>query len=367
VPTSDRQFIEHSLRLAIVAGACVGALLALLWLLKAALTPLIAAAVIAYLFDPIVDRFEARRMRRGLAILILILVMGVGVVGFLAFVLPRLIAEIATLAAELPVYVQRVLETWIPRFQEATGVAVPRTVEEALERVRGGEIRLPLDAAREVLQRLLGFLTGTVTGVIGLLVVPVLAYYLLVEFDSLKRRVLALVPPRHRAEVVEKARTVDALVSGFLRGQLTVAFALGVLYAVGFQMIGIDLAIGVGLLSGVMALVPYLGNVVALGSASVLCLLEFGVDLHLLLVVGWYALVQTLEGFVLTPRIVGGSVGLHPAVVIVAVLIGADLLGFVGMLVAVPAAAVVKVFAEDALEAWRQSELFAGDDPGPMA
>lgn len=365
MPISDRRFIERSVRVAIVAGLAVASALAALWLLKAALTPLVVAFVIAYLFDPLIDRLEAGRMRRGIAILVVILVMGVGVVGFLAFVLPRLIVEIATLGQQLPGYLQRVLETLIPRFQELTGMAVPRTVEEALERVRTGEIQLPLNALRELLQRVLGVLTGTVSGVIGLLVVPVLAYYALVEFDHLKLRALGLVPPRHRDEVVEKARLVDRLVSGFLRGQLTVAAVLGVLYAVGFQLIGIDLAIGVGLLAGVMALIPYLGNIVALGSAGSLCLLEFGVDHHLALVLGWYVAVQTFEGFFLTPRVVGSSVGLHPAVVIVALLIGADLLGFLGMLVAVPAAAVVKVFAEDAVAAYRRSDVYAGDPPGP--
>jgi len=172
------------------------------------------------------------------------------------------------------------------------------------------------------------------------------------------------VPPRHRDEVVEKATTIDRLVSGFLRGQLTVALCLGVLYAVGFSLIGIDLAVGVGLLAGVMALVPYLGNVVALCTAGLLCALEFGVDFHLLLVVGWFAVVQNLEGFVLTPRIVGHSVGLHPAFVIVALLIGADLFGFVGLLIAVPLAAVVKVFVGDALSAWRRSSLFGPDPDG---
>ena len=111
-----------------------------------------------------------------------------------------------------------------------------------------------------------------------------------------------------------------------MRGQLLVAACLGVLYAVGFSAIGIDLAIGVGLLAGAMAVIPYLGSIVALGTATVLCVLKFGFDGHLLAVVGWYAVVQNLEGFVLTPRIVGSSVGLHPAAVIVALLIGGDLL-----------------------------------------
>jgi predicted PurR-regulated permease PerM len=314
--------------------------------------------LIAYLFDPLIDRFEARRVRRSAAILIVIAVMGGVVFGLLAVVLPRLIAEIAQLGQELPAYLERVLMNLIPRFEEVTGMTVPRSVEDLLERVRAGQIALPLEALRALLQRLLGVVTGTVSGIIGLLVIPVLAYYFLVEFDDLKPRVLSLVPPRHREYVRAKASTIDGLVSRFIRGQLTIAITLGVLYAVGFTLIGIDLAVGVGLLAGVLALIPYLGNVVAVTSATLLCILKFGVDVHLLLVLGWYLVVQNLEGFVLTPLIVGKSVGLHPAVVIVALLIGADLFGFLGLLVAVPLAAVAKVFAEDAYEAYRESSLY---------
>lgn len=350
------------MRIAIIASVAVGAVLALLFILKAALTPLVAAFVLAYLLDPLIDRIEAWGIPRRLAILLLVGLAGVVLVGVLAVLVPILVADISRLGQQLPDYVARVLETWIPRFEMRTGVEVPGTVQELLQRAREGELQLPLDTAREAIQRLVSILTGTVSGVIGLLVVPVLAYYALLEFDHTKLRVLEAVPPRYRDEVVEKASTIDRLVSGFLRGQLTVALCLGVLYAAGFSVIGIDLAVGVGLLAGVMALIPYLGNVVALATAAILCMLEFGVDYHLLLVAGWFAVVQNLEGFVLTPRIVGRSVGLHPALVIVALLIGADLFGFLGLLVAVPLAAVVKVFVGDALAAWRGSNLFDPED-----
>jgi predicted PurR-regulated permease PerM len=169
--------------------------------------------------------------------------------------------------------------------------------------------------------------------------------------------------------VVEKGRTANRLIAAFLRGQLTVAAALGVLYAVGYSLIGVDLAVGVGLLGGVLSLVPYLGGAVAVLASSVLCILEFGLDWHLAAALGWYVAVQSFEGFLLTPRIVGESVGLHPGVVIVALLIGGDLFGFLGLLVAVPAAAVVKVFVDEGLERYRRSSFFGeeGAPPRPAA
>ena len=283
---SDREFVARAARRAIVGGVALAVLLGLLWVLKAALTPLAAAFVIAYLLDPIIDRFEARRVRRSLAIFLLLLLVGGLVFGGLLFVLPRLQREVAELAERMPVYLERIQTVAIPEIERRFGLQLPHTLGDVVARIRSGEIPLPLDAMRGFLRRLLTSVTGTLSSLIGLLVIPILAYYLLVEFDSIVARLGQWIPPRHRAYVFEKLRTVDRLVSSFLRGQLHVAASLGVLYAIGFAVIGIDLAIGVGLLAGVMALVPYLGNVVALGSATALCILQFGVDWHLAAVLG---------------------------------------------------------------------------------
>ncbi len=362
---SDRDFVVRAARWGIVAALALGALFALLWVLKAALTPLVAAFVIAYLLDPLIDRFEARRVKRPIAIFVLLGGVGVVNLGFLLFVIPRLVRELSALAERMPGYLERFVTEMVPQFEARIGVELPKTIEAALGQLSGAELGA-LASLRDVLTGTLTTLSGTAGVLIALLVIPILAYYLLVEFDQLVARLGGWVPPRYRSYVFEKARTVDRLIAGFLRGQLLVAGCLGVLYAVGFSVIGIDLAIGVGLLAGALALIPYLGNAVAVASATVLCLLQFGFAWQLGAVLGWYAIVQTLEGFVLTPRIVGQSVGLHPGAVIVALLIGGDLFGFLGLLIAVPAAAIVKVFAQEASAAYRRSEWF-GDEPAVAA
>jgi predicted PurR-regulated permease PerM len=363
---ADLDFIARAGRWTIVGGAVAGAALILLWVLKAALTPLAAAFVIAYLLDPLIDRFEAAHVRRRLAIFTLLLVVGGGLFTFLLFIVPRMQHEFAALAERMPGYLEHLATEVVPGLEHRFGLQLPHSVDDLIDRVRSGAIPLPLDSIRSLLAKVLGYVTGTVSSLVGLLVIPILSYYLLVEFDRIVARIGEWIPPRHRPYVFAKARTVDALVSGFLRGQLLVAAILGALYAVGFAVIGIDLAIGVGLLAGVMSLVPYLGSVIAVTTASILCVLKFGIDVHLLAVLGWYTVVQNLEGFVLSPRIVGHSVGLHPAAVIVALLIGGDLFGFLGLLIAVPAAAVLKVFAGELLDAYRRSPLFAGPtDGGP--
>jgi predicted PurR-regulated permease PerM len=205
--------------------------------------------------------------------------------------------------------------------------------------------------------------TGTVGALVSLLIIPVLAYYLLVEFDRIRVGILTLVPHAYQQSVAIEAARVDALISGFIRGQLTVCLVIGVLYAVGFAVIGIDLAIVIGVVSGLLAIVPYVGGALALVSAAGMALLQFGVGTQLALVVGWYFVVQGLEGFVLTPKIVGGSLGMHPVTVIVALLIGGDLLGFLGLLIAVPVAAVVQVFVQDLVAMYRESPLYR-EPPG---
>jgi len=359
---SDRDFVVRAARWAIVALVAAAVVFALVWVLKAALTPLAAAFVIAYLLDPLIDRFERRHVRRSLAIFLLLGLLGGGLFAFVVVVLPALQRDLAALAERMPGYLQQLNQQVLPTVERALGIQLPHTLQDLIERVRAGDIPLPLDALRGLAGQVLSTLTGTVSAVVGLLVIPILAYYLLVEFDSITARMAGWIPPRQRPYVLQKIRMVDQLVSGFLRGQLLVAACLAVLYAAGFSVIGIDMAIGVGMVAGAMALVPYLGNVVAVGLASGLCILEFGFGGHLVAVLAWYATVQTLEGFVLTPRIVGQSVGLHPAAVIVALLIGGDLFGFLGLLIAVPAAAVVKVFAAEFMERYRGSALFADPD-----
>jgi predicted PurR-regulated permease PerM len=359
---ADRDFVARAARWAIVGGAVAAALFALLFVLKAALTPLAAAFVIAYLLDPLIDRLERFGVRRRFGILLVLGLTGAVVLGVLLVAIPRLVRELTSLAERMPGYLERLVTVVVPELETRLGVELPGTLEELLSGLRGTELSV-LGAVRDLLLGALSTATGTVSVLVGLLVIPILAYYLLVEFDQVLRRVAEWIPRAQRDYVIEKARTADHLISGFLRGQLLVAAILGTLYALGFGVIGVDLAIGVGLLAGVMALVPYLGNVVAVGLASSLCVLEFGFDWHLLAVLGWYAVVQNLEGFVLTPRIVGGSVGLHPGAVIVALLIGGDLFGFLGLLIAVPAAAVVKVFVDELLEAYRRSTFFQGDEP----
>ena len=234
-----------------------------------------------------------------------------------------------------------------------------------MESFQSKGVSVPLETLRRLIEQSLKSLTGTLGSLIGLLVIPVITYYALVEFDNIKVWFLNMIPAPYQEAVETKVSMINVLVAGFIRGQLIVAVLLGILYAIGFSFIGIDMAIGIGMVAGMLGIIPYVGSAVALGLAAGLCLLQYGVDLHLLFVVGWYALIQTLEGLLLTPRIVGRSVGIHPVAVIVGLLIGGDLLGFLGLIVAVPITAIVQVFVRELLETYRSSALYSGATQPP--
>jgi predicted PurR-regulated permease PerM len=358
-PTSDdRAFIERAERLAIIGVTVLGVGLAVLWLLKGALTPLATALVIAYLFDPLIDRFEARGISRAAAIGILLVFVAAALFGVALVLIPAMQRDVAALSERLPSYLERGLSALDPRLERDFGVRLPRSFHDAIARLRTGELQLPLDSLRGLLERLLHGITGTAGALISMLIIPVLAYYLLIEFDHIRFAVLDLVPYAYQPRVASEAARIDALISGFIRGQLTVCLILAGLYAAGFALIGIDLAIVIGVASGLLAIIPYLGGTVAIVSAVVMALLQFGVGGELALVVGWYLVVQGLETLVLTPKIVGKSLGMHPVTVIVALMIGGDLLGFLGLLIAVPVAAVVQVFAQELVSRYRESRFY---------
>jgi predicted PurR-regulated permease PerM len=352
----DRAFIARATRIAITVAAVLVVLLALLYLLKGALTPLAVALALAYFLDPVVVRLKGWGVPRSVGILVPML--GVVVLlAFFAFVLvPVVVSQFAELAQKIPAYWSETLGWAIPRV-EALGVQVPETWSEAFETVRS---QFDVSAIGELAASVLGGLAGGLGSVVGLLVIPVITFYMLAEFPAVKAGMVSMIPLRYREDVLSRLRQVDDLLSSFLRGQLIVCALLGVLYALGFWLLDVPMAMLIGLVSGAIAFIPYIGSATALVLAALLCLLEHGTGVRLLGVGVWYVLVQNLEGFVLTPRIVGGSVGMHPVTVIVALLIGGNLLGFLGLIVAVPVAAIVQVFVRELIDWYQGSELYSG-------
>jgi predicted PurR-regulated permease PerM len=249
---------------------------------------------------------------------------------------------------------------------EQRGIAVPHSTAEWVERLNA----LASEAASTILApagNALGALLGGTLSVLGsvaaALVVVVLAVYLLNDFDRITAGLQALIPRRWRGTVTHYARDIDQMLSHFLRGQLTVMAILAVLYGGAYALLGVRLAVPIGIIAGILNFIPYLGSGFALVAGLLMSLLDGWHFWQLIGVVLAYTAVQTLEGFVITPRIVGHTVGLSEIWVLVALFVGAELFGFLGVLLAVPAAAVVKIFVAPALRYYRRTALFRDTPP----
>lgn len=353
----------------LVALAVIGVVLWLFLLLKSVLTPVFFAAGIAYVLDPVVDRLEARKIPRAPAIVILLagLLLVMTLVGLL--VVPGVVSEVAAFARDLPSQLSALLnriEPWL----KAQGIEPPHSVKEAFDQL-GVDAKTIASKAAAPAGAVVGVVLGGTASVLGalgsLLIIPVFAFYLLHDWDRMLAKIRQLIPWRIRPHVVDIAAEVDDILGQFLRGQLLVMLILAVLYAVAYSLIGVRLAIPIGIVAGLLAFIPYVGGAVALGLALLMTLLAGQGWSQVGLVVGVYAVIQVLEGFVITPRIMEDKLGLGAVWVLLALMVFGELFGFMGVLLAVPAAAVTKVFALRAVAYYKKSELFLDGGPDVAA
>jgi len=332
----------------------------LLYWLRSVLTPLFLAFSIAYVLDPVIDRFEAWKVPRPAGIAIVLVVLLGAISAFVALVLPEVASDLATVASELPGKISALMvsaEPWLT----AHGVHVPHTTTEWMEKL-GANAN---DFASSLLAPAGGVLTALVArsfsvagSVVAALVVPVLSVYLLNDFDRITAGVRGHLPRRYRRVVTEYAQEIDRALSHFVRGQLTVMAIMAVLYGTAYSILGVRLALPIGLISGTLSFIPYLGSAFALISGLLMSLLGGFNAGQLVGVVIAYAIVQTLEGFVIAPRVMGKTVGIPDMWVLIALFVGGEIFGFLGVLLAVPTAAVIKIFLARAVDIYHESDLY---------
>lgn len=357
----------HSLLVALTA------VLTLLWILDTTgflLAPFVLALVLAYMLDPLVDLLVARGLPRTPAIGALALPVLAGLALLLFFGVPAAGKQIGELIQRAPVFLGRMAD-WLESARERlAGADLPLVDEEALiARIRSIDTATVVSAlqerqseiARQIWSGVLGLGRGlgSVLSVVGYVVLtPVLTFYLLRDYDRLVERMRDLLPARSRDEVVSFFAGYDDLLSRYLRGQITVALTVGAITALGLWIAQFPYAFLLGLLVAVFSVVPYMGLVLSLIPAVFIALVSGSVWLSLLKVGVVYAVAQGLEGAVISPRIVGGSVGLHPVWVVLALAVGGFFFGFVGLLIAVPVAVGVKLLVLEGVERYRASELY---------
>lgn len=350
--TLQRQLGFWLLALLVVIG--------LLWLFQDILLPFIAGFVLAYFLDPIADWFEARGLPRWAATLLILILAIAGLVIVVVVVAPVITQQAMRLAEDLPT----LLKSLVARIDEIT----PNSIKDLLARSTGQTNSSIGDLAGRATGWFLSLAQSLWSGglalvnVVSLLVVtPIVAFYLLLDWDKLVARVDSWVPRDHVEEVRAIARDINTALAGFIRGQGTVCLALGAFYALGLSLAGLKFGLAIGFGAGLLSFIPYVGAITGGVLAIGVALVQFWPDYaSVLLVVGVFALGQFLEGNILSPKLVGGSIGLHPVWLMFALFAFGYLFGFVGLLLAVPLAAVAGVLVRYALKQYLGSRLYRG-------
>jgi predicted PurR-regulated permease PerM len=332
------------------------ALLALMALLSSVLTPFALGAVLAYLLVPGADWLQRRRVPRWVAALLMIVLTTLVLLGLVLILVPVLQRETSALREQWPALITRLNANLAPRLNEWFGWTITFD-SRALTEMLASHVS-DQDVAASLLARLRSG-GAVLLGTLGLLVlVPVVLFYLLLEWHEFTRRFESAIPRRWHAQVVGMIAEIDSVLSQFLRGQLGVMACLALYYSAALALAGFHSALPIGILTGTLAFIPYVGYSIGLVLALGAALLQFDGWYGPTMVALVYGLGQGLEGFVLTPRLVGERIGLHPLAVIFALLAFGQLFGFFGVLVALPSSAVLLVALRRLKKAYFESAFY---------
>jgi predicted PurR-regulated permease PerM len=336
-----------------------GVLLCLLWLLAPVLTPFFLAAILAYMLQPLVWRLDRRGVPRSLAVLLILLLEALTLVVLVLTVLPMFLREISHASAQLPAFLDRMDATLAPWIKDKTGYAISldaNSIREQLQEM----VKTTEGLGSQVLNSLrLGGL-----GLLGLLanavLVPVVQFYLMRDWESMLARVVALIPPAWRPTVRSFTLEADEAMAQYLHGQMLVILVMAIFYTTGLWLTGLEFFLPIGIITGILVFVPYLGSISGFFMATFAAMMQFSDWTSMLWVWGVFVIGQMLEGYVVVPRLVGERIGLHPLAVIFALLAFGQVFGFMGLLLALPASAVLLVALKRMRARYLDSQLFKG-------
>ncbi len=334
----------------------------LVWLLSPVLTPFAVAALLGWLGDPLVDRLELAGRSRNTAVILVFTLMALLLALVLVILVPLLESQITTLFESMPRYRMWFTSVAIPWVEGRTGLQLASwlDLDHLIELVRSNWER-----AGGVAATIMSYVSRSGFALIGLatniVLIPIITFFFLRDWDLIIQRVASMVPRDHIETVSRLSKASSDVLGGFLRGQFLVMVILGIMYGIGLWAVGLDLGILIGIIAGLLTFVPYLGPASGLVLGVVAALMQYGDWKHIAGVLAVFGVGQLIESYWLTPKLVGDRIGLHPVAVIFAVLAGGQLFGFLGMLLALPMAAVVNVLLRYAHERYTQSHLYAGD------
>ncbi|MBF7729390.1 AI-2E family transporter [Pseudomonas sp. N040] len=332
----------------------------LLYLLTPILSPFLLAMLLAYLGDPLVDRLQRLKLSRSTAVILVFAAFSLLLLLLLLVLVPLLGRQLVRLYEVTPQVLDWLQQRALPWVQVQLGLPEGFWRLDQVKKALSGHV----GQTGDILGLLLGQASASGRALLGwltdVLLVPVVGFYLLRDWDRLVVKVRALLPRRLEPLLVRLAGECHAVLGAFIRGQLLVMLALGLIYASGLSIVGLDLGLLVGLLAGLASIVPYMGFIIGSSAAVIAAIFQHGgMELYPLLGVALvFGLGQLLEGMLLTPMLVGDRIGLHPVAVIFAILAGGQLFGFVGILLALPAAAVIMVLLRHANDLYKLSDLY---------
>lgn len=334
----------------------------IIWLLAPILTPFAASALLAYLADPLVDKLETFKLSRTTSVVVVFVLMTLVMVMVVLGLLPLLEGQVNYLVQRLPTYIDWLRDTALPWVTTRMNVDLVLPESDAILsliqehwRSAGGMVASVLDSLSKSSLVLVGWIAN-------LTLIPVVTFYLLRDWDVLIENVKSLIPKSMQSTVGNLATDSDLVLGAFIRGQLLVMLALGTVYVFGLWAVGLKLALLIGLLAGLLSIVPYLGTIVGILAGLIAAIVQFGDWQHTALVGGVFVIGQILEGMLLTPWLVGDRIGLHPVAVIFSVMAGGVLFGFLGVLLALPVAAVLMVLLRHTHKRYLESRLYMKDE-----
>ena len=336
-------------------GIALAVFLVLLWFLGNVLLPFIVGGAVAYFLDPLADRLERMGLSRTAATTAISLVALLGVILLVLAVIPTLVNQLTALVNAAPDIAKRLQGFLLERFPSLADSTstIRQTLAEigAAIQARGGQLA----------QGLISSALGVISVVVFIVVVPVVSFYLLLDWDRMLARIDAMLPLDHAPTVRRLAREIDAVLAGFVRGQVSVCLSLGTFYAVALMAAGLQFGLVVGAIAGAITFIPYVGSLVGGALAVGLALFQFWGDwVQIGIVAAIFGIGQFVEGNILTPRLVGKSVGLHPVWLLFALSAFGTVFGFVGMLIAVPVAAAIGVLTRFGVAQYQASLLYQG-------
>lgn len=333
-----------------------------IFLLSPILSPFLLGALLAFLGDPLVDRLEARGFSRGGGVAVVFLLFAVALGLLLSVFIPILLSQLDQLVRNIPAIYQWLGQDvlpWLQRQFSTSPIKLPAIDwETQLAEHWQSMGRLTASTLARITDSGLAFIGG----LFNLAIVPVVAFYLMRDWDVMVEAMLDLVPRPWQENISLMVGEADDVLGAFIRGQFLVMVAQAVLYSVGLWLVGLQFAFILGTVAGLASIIPYAGAVIGVGASLIVVWIQYGWELTpYLLVAGVFGIGQLLEGWVLTPLLVGDRIGLHPVAVIFALMAGAQLAGFTGMLIALPVAAVLLVFVRHGVNYYRQSDAYQRD------